>query len=227
MTIEQSIKEVEAKIKQAQARSERAAASVLLLAVTKTKPIELLAEAAKSGVNDFGENRVQELIIKYDTFPDINWHLIGHLQSNKVKYIIGKTKLIHSLDSIALAAEIDKRSAAAGLVTNTLVQINIAEEDSKSGIAEDEVADFLAAMADYPHLKVQGLMTIGPHVYDPEEIRPVFRRLRELFDQYQQQSMEHLDFRYLSMGMSYDYEIAVEEGANIVRVGSSIFGSRG
>ena len=163
---------------------------------------------------------------KYEEFPNINWHLIGHLQTNKVKYIIGRTVLIHSLDSIALAQEIEKRSAAAGIITSALVQLNIAEEDTKSGLHEEELADFLEAMTDYPHLRIQGLMTIGPHVEAPEEIRPVFAQLRKLYQREKQRALPHLDFRFLSMGMSYDYAIAVEEGANIVRVGSSIFGAR-
>ena len=226
MTIAESIETVKENIARAQAASQFAAPSVLLLGVTKTQTIEKMRQAEAAGITDFGENRVQEMMSKYDEFPQINWHLIGHLQTNKVKYIIGKTVLIHSLDSIALAQEIEKRSAAADLVTNALVQINIAEEETKSGIHEDELADFLQAMADYPHLRIQGLMTIGPHVEAPEEIRPVFAELRKLFEREKQKALPHLDLRYLSMGMSYDYPIAVEEGANIVRVGSSIFGAR-
>jgi pyridoxal phosphate enzyme (YggS family) len=226
MTIVEAVRQVQENIAAAQSRCAIDAGPVLLLAVTKTKPVELLAKAIEAGITDFGENRVQELISKYDSFPDANWHLIGHLQTNKVRQIIGKTVLIHSLDRLSLAQEIEKRSAQADLITNALVQINIAEEDTKSGIHQEELADFLSALADFPHIRVQGLMTIGPHVFDKEEIRPVFRCLRELFDEYKSKGWQHLDFRFVSMGMSYDYDIAVEEGANIIRVGSSIFGSR-
>ncbi len=226
MTIAESIAKVRENIAKAQANSQYAASSVLLLGVTKTQTVEKMRLAEQAGITDFGENRVQEMMSKYEEFPNINWHLIGHLQTNKVKYIIGRTVLIHSLDSIALAEEIEKRSGAAGIITNALVQLNIAEEETKSGIHEEELADFLEAMADYPHLRIQGLMTIGPHVEAPEEIRPVFAELRKLYERETQRDLPHLDFRCLSMGMSYDYPIAVEEGANIVRVGSSIFGAR-
>lgn len=226
MTIADNIREVQHKIAAARERSEFAADSVLLLAVTKTHPVELIKEAADFGLKDFGENRVQEMNSKIDFFPDINWHLIGHLQTNKVRQVIGKTVLIHSLDSIPLAEEIEKRSAAADIITNCLVQINIAEEETKSGIHEEELKDFLDAMADYQHIRIRGLMTIGPHVEAAEEIRPVFAELRKLFIREKERALPHLDMRFLSMGMSYDYDIAVEEGANIVRVGSSIFGAR-
>lgn len=222
-----AIREVQNNIEIARNKSPRAASSVLLLAVTKTQPPKKMAYAEKAGLTDFGENRVQELIAKYEDFPKINWHLIGHLQTNKVKYIIGRTVLIHSLDRIALAEEIENRSAAAGLTTNALVQLNIAEEETKHGIHEEELDDFLLTMADYPHIRIQGLMTIGPYVEEAEEIRPVFAELRRLYFRKKEKTLPHLDFRYISMGMSNDYQIAVEEGANIVRIGSAIFGSRG
>jgi len=226
MTIAENIVQVQKNIEAARAKSEFAAPSVMLLAVTKTHPVELIKEAADFGLKDFGENRVQELNSKYDHLPGINWHLIGHLQTNKVRQIVGRTVLIHSLDNIPLAQEIEKRSAALDIVSNCLVQINIAEEETKSGIHEEELTDFLEAMADYPHIKIQGLMTIGPHVEAAEEIRPVFAQLRKLFFREKAKNMPHLEMKWLSMGMSYDYTIAVEEGANIVRVGSSIFGAR-
>lgn len=222
-----AIREVQNNIEIARNKSPRAASSVLLVAVTKTQPPKKMACAEKAGLTDFGENRVQELIAKYEDFPKINWHLIGHLQTNKVKYIIGRTVLIHSLDRIALAEEIENRSAATGLTTNALVQLNIAGEETKHGIHEEELDDFLLAMADYPHIRIQGLMTIGPYVEKAEEIRPVFAELRRLYFRKKEKNLPHLDFRYLSMGMSNDYQIAVEEGANIVRIGSAIFGFRG
>lgn len=226
MDIAANLAEVLANIEQAQQRSAYAAKRVRLLAVSKTKPIEMIRAAFQAGQREFGENRVQELAPKQEALPEADWHLIGHLQTNKVKYIIGKTKLIHSLDSIALADEIEKRGSRADVVSDCLVQVNIAEEESKSGLFVPELADFITAMADYPHIRIAGLMTIGPVVADPEEIRPVFAELRRLFLREQARALPYTDMRWLSMGMSHDYPVAVEEGANIVRVGSSIFGSR-
>lgn len=226
MSIAENIAQIKARIQQARLNSPRAAAQVQLLAVSKTKPLEDIREAWQAGQTWFGENRVQELTPKQEALPQAQWHLIGHLQSNKVKYIIGKTALIHSLDSLALADEIEKRSAAAGLVTKCLVQVNIAEEEQKSGLLLPQLSDFLDAMADRPHVKIMGLMTIGPAVEDPEDIRPVFAQLRALYQREQGRRLPHCDFQWLSMGMSHDYHIAVEEGANIVRVGSGIFGNR-
>lgn len=226
MSIANNIKQILGNIEAARLRSPRAAKQVQLLAVSKTKPIEAVMEAWNSGQKWFGENRVQELVPKQEALPDAEWHLIGHLQTNKVKYIIGKTALIHSLDNIGLADEIEKRSAAAGLITDCLVQVNIAEEEQKSGLYVPELASFIDAMADRPHIKIKGLMTIGPVVEDPEDIRPVFSELRRLFEREKARDLPFADFQWLSMGMSHDYHIAVEEGANIVRVGSSIFGAR-
>ncbi|MDO4842847.1 MAG: YggS family pyridoxal phosphate-dependent enzyme [Phoenicibacter congonensis] len=226
MSIADNIKQILGNIEAARLRSPRAAKQVHLLAVSKTKPIEAVTEAWNSGQKWFGENRVQELVPKQEALPDAEWHLIGHLQTNKVKYIIGKTALIHSLDNIGLADEIEKRSAAAGLITDCLVQVNIAEEEQKSGLYVPELASFIDAMADRPHIKIKGLMTIGPVVEDPEDIRPVFSELRRLFEREKARDLPFADFQWLSRGMSHDYHIAVEEGANIVRVGSSIFGAR-
>lgn len=226
MDIAGALREIRTNIAAARERSPLAAQQVKLLAISKTKPLELVREAWRAGQEDFGENKVQELVPKQEALPQARWHLVGHLQTNKVKYLIGRTELIHSLDSLTLAAEIEKRAAAADLLTRCLVQVNIAEEDSKSGLLVPELADFLTALADYPHLRVEGLMTIGPMVDDPEEIRPVFAQLRQLFWREQARNLPHLELRWLSMGMSHDYQVAVEEGANIVRVGSSIFGAR-
>jgi len=226
MDILNNLRTVQQRIAAAQQRSTRAAEEVMLLAVSKTKPIEMICEAYQLGQTAFGENRVQELLEKYETLPDAKWHLIGHLQKNKVKYLVGKTCLIHSLDSIDLAKEIEKRSAAQELVTDCLVQVNIAREDTKSGLYEEELYDFIAEMQKYPHVRIKGLMTIGPHVEEEAAIRNVFRTLRQHYDVLKEKSLPHTDIQWLSMGMTYDYEIAVEEGANIVRVGSGIFGER-
>lgn len=225
-SIAENIAAVKKKIAEAQARGAHAAQQVQLLAVSKTYPIEKVQEAAACGQLSFGENRVQELVEKYEHEPALDWHLIGHLQTNKVKYIIGKTSLIHSLDSLELAEEIEKRSAAQDVLTRVLVQMNIAEEETKSGLMEEELSDFLDAVCAFPHVQVAGLMTIGPHVEDPAAIREVFSRLRQHRDAQCRISRPNCDPRLLSMGMSGDYEIAVEEGSNILRVGSAIFGER-
>ena len=224
--IAENLASIHSKIAAAQARSSHAANKVQLLAVSKTYPIERIEAAAAAGQNAFGENRVQELVDKYAYRPDLEWHLIGHLQTNKVKYIVGKVHLIHSLDSLELAQEIEKRSAASKIDTHALVQVNIAREETKSGLLEEELSDFLDALSDYKHLYIDGLMTIGPHVENPDEIRRVFARLRELRDIQRLVSHPTCTLTLLSMGMSGDYEIAVEEGANIVRVGTAIFGQR-
>lgn len=226
MQIAQALAQVHENIRRAQAASPHAAQEVRLLAVSKTKPIELITEAAAAGQLVFAENRVQELVAKYEALPHLEWHLIGHLQTNKVKYMIDKVAMLHSLDSIDLARELHKRAAAAGRVLPALVQVNIAEEESKFGIAADEAADFLDAMADFPAIRLEGLMTIGPFTEQAEEIRPVFRELRSILEHEQKRNRPHMDLRHLSMGMSNDYTVAVEEGATMVRVGSSIFGSR-
>jgi pyridoxal phosphate enzyme (YggS family) len=226
MTIATAIEEVKANIKAAQARSEFAAEDVLLLAVSKTREPEIIQQALDAGAYDLGENRVQEIIGKYDALPGARWHLIGHLQTNKVKYIIDKVVMIHSLDSIGLAKEINKRALSHDLIMPVLVQVNIAEEETKFGLKEQEVQDFLTAMSDYKGLQVKGLMTIGPFLPDKEALRPVFRSLRLLSQQMASLKMPHIQMEHLSMGMSNDYEIAVEEGATMVRVGSNIFGHR-
>ncbi|MDO4582160.1 MAG: YggS family pyridoxal phosphate-dependent enzyme [Bacillota bacterium] len=226
MDIAAALEQVKRNIELARGRSVHAARQVQLLAVSKTQPLEKIAAAYAAGQQHFGENKVQELVEKQQQLPQLNWHLIGHLQRNKVKYVIGKTRLIHSLDSISLAAEIEKRSAAASVITEVLIQVNIAEEQSKSGVFVPELAGFVSELAAYPHIKLRGLMTIGPMVEDYEQIRPVFRELRLLFERERARELPYAEMSYLSMGMSHDYMIAVEEGANIVRVGSSIFGAR-
>ncbi|MEG1500696.1 MAG: YggS family pyridoxal phosphate-dependent enzyme [Clostridiales bacterium] len=226
MEIEASILQVRENILKAQAQSPLAAKDILLLAVSKTVDVKRISEAMLAGIEDLGENRVQELMEKYDQLPGAKWHLIGHLQTNKVKYIIDKVKLIHSLDSLNLAEEINKRAMAQDKKISLLVQVNIADEDSKFGLQRTEVMDFLAEIKDYPGLDIQGLMTIGPFVDDAEEVRPVFRSLRLLSEEIKSSKIENIRMNYLSMGMTNDYQVAIQEGANIVRVGSGIFGHR-
>ncbi len=221
--------EVLQNIEKARERGAHSAEQVQLVAVSKTVAPENIKYAVEAGATILGENKVQEIQAKYDALPGVKWHLIGHLQTNKVKYIVDKVEMIHSLDRLDLAKEIEKRFGAADRVIPCLVQVNIAEEESKWGMKENEVLDFCKAMADFSHIKIEGLMTVGPFV-GPEEIRPVFARLRELRDEVAEQiaglGLPNVEMKELSMGMSNDYTVAVEEGATMVRVGSSLFGAR-
>lgn len=228
MSIADNIRMVQSNITAAQAEyPETSAEAVKLIAVTKTLGIEKIQMAVDCGMRDLGENRVQEILEKYPLFPkDVRWHLIGHLQTNKVKYIVDKVHMIHSLDSLRLAEEIEKRSAAIDRIMPCLIQVNIADEDTKFGIKEDEAADFFKEMAAFPHIDIRGLMTIGPHVDDAEQIRSVFRKLRELKEELNKNALPERKMKELSMGMSSDYPSAVREGATMVRVGTTIFGPR-
>ena len=228
MSVADNIKRVSATITETQAEyPEFSAPSVKLIAVTKTLGVEKIREAVDYGMRDLGENRVQEILEKYPVFPkDVRWHLIGHLQTNKVKYIVDKVAMIHSLDSIKLAEEIEKRAAAIDRVMPCLVQVNIADEDTKFGLMTEETADFVKEVSRFPHISVEGLMTIGPHVDDEERIRSVFQELRELKEQIASLALPTVKMRELSMGMSSDYPLAVREGATMVRVGTTIFGPR-
>ena len=228
MSVADNIKRVSATIAETQAEyPEFSAPSVKLIAVTKTLGVEKIREAVDYGMRDLGENRVQEILEKYPVFPkDVRWHLIGHLQTNKVKYIVDKVAMIHSLDSIKLAEEIEKRAAAIDRVMPCLVQVNIADEDTKFGLMTEETADFVKEISRFPHISVEGLMTIGPHVDDEERIRSVFQELRELKEQIASLALPTVKMRELSMGMSSDYTLAVREGATMLRVGTTIFGPR-
>ena len=198
-----------------------------LIAVSKTKPVETLQEAYDLGVRIFGENKVQELVDKYEALPkDIHWHLIGHLQRNKVKYIIDKVDLIHSVDSIRLAETIEKEAAKHNLTANILIEVNVAKEESKFGLMPEELDEFADKIAEFSHIQVQGLMTIAPYVEDPEENRPIFERLRKLSVDIAKKNVDNINVNVLSMGMTNDYQVAVEEGATMVRVGTGIFGER-
>jgi hypothetical protein len=200
--------------------------SVKLVAVTKNVSLEVMQEALAAGIKVFGENRVQELVAKQPRLPgDIEWHMIGHLQTNKVKYIIGKVSLIHSLDSLRLAREICRRARERGLVAEVLVQVNISGEETKYGVPPGEVKSFIEEVAGLEGVRVRGLMTIAPFVSDPEQVRPVFRELNRMAG-WLKRELPGLPLDYLSMGMSNDFTVAVEEGANIIRVGSAIFGPR-
>lgn len=200
---------------------------VKLIAVTKTHPVETINEAISLGINDIGENKVQELVQKYKTIGDkVNYHMIGRLQSNKVKDIIGRVKLIHSIDRSSLLEEIDKRSKNAGLISQVLIQINVAGEQQKGGICPNEIDKFIEMCTKYDNIRVRGLMTVAPISDDEDFLRQIFRTMRKIYDRLASNSYENISMDYLSMGMSSDFKLAIEEGANMIRVGSKIFGQR-
>lgn len=202
--------------------------SVLLLAVTKQKPISAIVEAKEAGITDIGENKVQELVSKMNELGDnyINYHQIGYLQTNKVKYIVGRVKLIHSVDRTALLNKINDRAKQLNLIQDVLIQINIAKEDSKSGIYIEDLEKLLNLADKMENIRVKGLMVIAPFFEDPELTRPIFTKAKEIFEDIKNIHYNNIRMEYLSMGMSHDYKIAIECGANIVRVGSTIFGNR-
>ncbi len=225
--IQKNIAQVEEKIAAAAKRAGRNPEDVLLLAVSKTKPVELIRQAVDCGLHALGENKVQEIMDKYAPMGEgIHWHLIGHLQTNKVKYIIDKVDMIHSVESMKLAEEINKRAAAAGVVMDVLVEVNIAGEESKFGVKAEDTEAFLREIAPLPNIRVRGLMTVAPFVENPEENRTYFRKMRELLVDINAKRIDNVNMDTLSMGMTGDYEVAIEEGATIVRVGTGIFGER-
>ena len=200
---------------------------VILVAVSKTRTPEEVNTAIDAGVTDIGENKVQEIMDKYDDIKPVRWHLIGHLQTNKVKYIIDKVDMIHSVDSIKLAKEIDKRAKAADKTMDILVQINPAEEESKFGVTVEGAGDLVREILENcENIRIRGLMSVAPIVEDPRDVKPFFDEVKAKYDELAQIDDPKLDFKYLSMGMSHDFPVAIEAGANMVRVGSAIFGER-
>lgn len=225
--LKDQLQEVEKRIQAACDRAGRKREEVTLIAVSKTKPVETLQEAYDLGVRIFGENKVQELTAKYEALPkDIHWHMIGHLQTNKVKYIIDKAELIHSVDSLKLAETIEKEAAKHDLIADILVEVNVAEEESKFGMKMEEVIPFVEKVSAFSHVRVRGLMTIAPFVEDPEENRSIFADLHKLYIDIKKKNHDNDTVSVLSMGMTNDYEVAIEEGATMVRVGTGIFGAR-
>lgn len=223
----ENLKNVEANVMEACQKSGRDRSEVTLIAVSKTKPLEMLSTIYDQGIRDFGENKVQEMCDKMDQLPtDIHWHMIGHLQTNKVKYIVGRTALIHSVDSLHLAQEIEKQAAKRDVVSDILVEVNIAEEESKFGIHKEETVELVRQIAALPHVHIRGLMTIAPYVENPEDNRMHFRGIHQLSVDIAAQNIDNVDMDVLSMGMTGDYMVAIEEGATMVRVGTGIFGER-
>lgn len=200
---------------------------ITLIAVSKTKPLSDIEELVRIGVSDFGENKVQELCGKYEQVSQpVRFHLIGHLQTNKVKYVVDKACLIHSVDSLKLAKEIQKEAAKKQLISQILIEVNAAQEESKFGLYLNDVIPFVEEIAAFPNIHINGLMTIAPFVENPEENRDYFRALKQLSLDITSKNIDNIDMNVLSMGMTNDYKVAIEEGATMVRVGTAIFGTR-
>ncbi|MGN1197795.1 MAG: YggS family pyridoxal phosphate-dependent enzyme [Acetatifactor sp.] len=200
---------------------------VTLIAVSKTKPLKMLMEAYEAGARDFGENKVQELEEKIPNMPtDVRWHMIGHLQRNKVKFIVGKVYLIHSVDSLRLAEEISKEAVKKGVTVKILIEVNVAEEESKFGTTTEETTALIESVSKLPGVIIEGLMTIAPFTENPEENRKYFQKLKQLSVDIKTKNIDNVNMNVLSMGMTGDYLVAVQEGATYVRVGTGIFGER-
>ncbi len=225
--VKENLAQVRENIKRACEKTGRNPEQVTLISVSKTKPVSMLEEAYAAGSRDFGENKVQEIMDKYPQLPeDIRWHMIGHLQRNKVKYIIDKVSLIHSVDSLRLAQEISSQAEKKQVEIDILVEVNVAGEESKFGISREETLKLIAEISILPHIHVQGLMTIAPFVTNPEDNREYFRQIRELAVDIRRKNIDNVNMSVLSMGMTGDYMVAIEEGATMVRVGTGIFGER-
>lgn len=225
--ITENLEQVRKNIDEACRMAGRDPKEVTLIAVSKTKPVSMLKEAYDAGARCFGENKVQEIMDKHPQLPeDIQWHIIGHLQRNKVKYIVDKVSMIHSVDSLRLAQTIEQEAAKHNVCVPVLLEVNVAQEESKFGLKMDEVLPLIETIADFPHIKVQGLMTIAPYVENAEDNRDFFRQLKKLSVDIEAKNINNVSMSVLSMGMTGDYQVAVQEGATMVRVGTGIFGER-
>lgn len=225
--IRENIDSVEKMVEDSCRRAGRNRDEVLLVAVSKTKPLSMLQEAYEAGIRDFGENKVQELMDKIPSMPeDVRWHMIGHLQTNKVKYLVGRVAMIHSVDSLHLAEEISRQGVKQNVTVDILVEVNVAGEESKYGVTMEEAPALVEQIAALPNIHVRGLMTIAPFTEIPEENRIFFQKLKQLSIDIEQKSIDNVSMSVLSMGMTGDYCTAIEEGATCVRVGTGIFGER-
>ena len=225
--LKENLYQVQENMKEACRRSGRAESDVTLIAVSKTKPLPMLEEVYSLGIRDFGENKVQELVDKAEQLPDdIRWHMIGHLQRNKVKYIVDKVYMIHSVDSLRLAEEISKEAVKRGIIVNILLEVNVAGEESKFGVTPEDTPGLVQEISHLPGILVRGLMTIAPFVENAEDNRIFFSALKKLYVDITNKNIDNVRMDYLSMGMTGDYEVAIEEGASFVRVGTGIFGER-
>ena len=225
--IKQNLAEVEEKICAACERAGRDRNEVTLIAVSKTKPVEMLEACMEQGITVFGENKVQELCEKYEVLPkNLHWHMIGHLQRNKVKYITDKVEMIHSVDSLRLAQAISDDAVKKGVNVDILIEVNVGEEDSKFGLKTEETESLVRQVAELPNISIKGLMTIAPYTEVQEENRTIFRTLKQLSVDIDSKNIDNVSMNVLSMGMTGDYEVAIEEGATMIRVGTGIFGER-
>lgn len=225
--LKENLAQVEAKIQEACNKAGRNRDEVTLIAVSKTKPVPMLQEIYDCDVRDFGENKVQEMCEKIEILPnDIKWHMIGHLQTNKVKYIVGKTELIHSVDSLKLAQEIQKQALKKDVIVPILIEVNIAQEDTKFGIKKEDTIELVKEISQLDHVRIMGLMTIAPYVENAEDNRLYFRGIKQLSVDIDNQNIDNVCMNILSMGMTGDYAVAIEEGSTMVRVGTGIFGER-
>ena len=225
--IRENIDTIRHRIDFASVKAGRNPLEITLLAVSKTFPAEAVSEAVEAGLNDIGENYVQELLDKRQALQkEIRWHFIGHLQSNKAKSIVGWIHLIHSVDNIGLAQEINKRALQANRIVDILVEVNTTDEQSKFGVKPEATVGFIKSLADLQNIRIAGLMTIGPFLPDPEGSRPMFRTLRMLKEKSAQLGQPNVEMKHLSMGMTGDFEVAIDEGSTIVRIGTAIFGKR-
>ena len=226
--LQENYESIDKKITEACKRAGRNRDAVTLIAVSKTKPLSDIEELLQNtDAENFGENKVQELVDKYEHISrPVKWHMIGHLQTNKVKYIVDKVCLIHSVDSVNLAKTIEKEAAKHNVVVPVLIEVNVAGEESKFGVSVEETEDLIRQIKDFPHIHIDGLMTIAPFVENPEDNRTYFRQIRQLSVDIDAQNIDNVRMDILSMGMTGDYMVAIEEGATMVRVGTGIFGER-
>ena len=225
--IKDNVAEVEANIQKACERAGRSRDEVTLIAVSKTKPVSDIYDVMETGIKDYGENKVQELCDKIETISEpLNWHMIGHLQRNKVKYIVDKVRMIHSVDSLRLAQQISSEAVKKGVDVDILIEVNVAEEASKFGLSTEAVIQLAEDISKLPAVHIRGLMTVAPFTENPEDNRPYFRNLRQLAVDIARKNIDNVTMNELSMGMTGDYEVAIEEGATMVRVGTGIFGTR-
>ena len=225
--LKENLANVKKNIEQACKNAGRSRNEVTLIAVSKTKPVEMLQEIYDENIHDFGENKVQELCSKMEQLPsDIRWHMIGHLQRNKVKYIVGKVELIHSVDTYRLAEEINIQAKKQNVIVPILVEVNIAHEESKFGISAEDAILLVEEISKLENIRIKGLMTIAPYVENPEDNRLYFRKIKQLSVDITNKNIDNVSMEILSMGMTGDYMVAIEEGATMVRVGTGIFGER-
>jgi len=228
MNIKENVDDILNRVKASAIRSGRKPEDITVIAVSKTVDSDRAREAIEAGLENLGENKVQEFTNKYEQLSNLNikWHMIGHLQKNKVKYIIDKAELIHSVENLDLVKEIDKRAKQHQIVSNVLIEINIGEEDSKFGLNSENIYDFVKDMEQFENIKILGIMTVAPYCEEPEDIRWLFKKMKEIFDSISKMELKNISMKYLSMGMTNDFEVAIEEGSNIVRIGTAIFGER-